>query len=104
MRGRLVGKGLPCIVADESQPVHRDQQTGQGLCTPYFKERKRVCEGTGIIAAVRQHRGRGIWQIYQAPFDKIAAFNFDEQEGRVTIAENDPTTVEVQQKTSTGIP
>ena len=52
----------------------------------------------GSIAA------EGYGKYIKLPLDKIADFNFDEQEGRVTIAENDPTTVEVQQKTSTGIP
>jgi acyl-coenzyme A thioesterase PaaI-like protein len=60
------------------------------------KEEKRVFEGTGeLLLPDGTVAAEGNGKYIKLPLDKIADFDFDEQEWRITPSERDPTVVEV---------
>jgi acyl-coenzyme A thioesterase PaaI-like protein len=60
------------------------------------KEEKRVFEGTGeLLLPDGTIAAEGNGKYIKLPLDKIADFDFDEQEWRITQSERDPTVVEV---------
>jgi acyl-coenzyme A thioesterase PaaI-like protein len=60
------------------------------------KEEKRVFEGTGeLLLSDGTIAAEGNGKYIKLPLDKIADFDFDEQEWKVTPSAHDPTVVEV---------
>jgi acyl-coenzyme A thioesterase PaaI-like protein len=60
------------------------------------KEEKRVFEGTGeLLLPDGTIAAEGYGKYIKLPLDKIADFDFDEQEWKITQSERDPTVIEV---------
>jgi acyl-coenzyme A thioesterase PaaI-like protein len=60
------------------------------------KEERRVFEGTGeLLLSDGEIAAEGYGKYMKLPLEKIADFDFDEQEWKVTLSEDDPTLVEL---------
>jgi acyl-coenzyme A thioesterase PaaI-like protein len=60
------------------------------------KEERRVFEGTGeLLLSDGEIAAEGYGKYMKLPLEKIADFDFDEQEWKVTPSEGDPTLVEL---------